>query len=149
MFRKSNFRVSSFSIILITAALISCIAPQSFARRVAREEVRRDAVPEPRLLVPKGDVDLYGKDELEFKWSPHEGDRIQRDYYDFRLYMGYNMVESSLILKKKVLPDEFSVFIKASVFKKGAVYTWSLRQVYTGSVKSRKSYSSFHVIKKK
>lgn len=106
-------------------------------------------VPEPRLIAPVTEtVDLTGKASLEFKWSPHEGSAIDRDYYDFRLYEGYDMLESSLVFKKKVSPREFSITIPSETFKDGQSYTWSLRQVYTGSEKSRKSTQSFKIIKK-
>ena len=107
-----------------------------------------DAVPQPRLLSPvKETVDMTGKEELEFKWSPHEKGGGFREYYDFRLYKGYNMYENTLILKKQVAPDQYSIRLPASVFEEGAVYTWSLRQVYD-TAKSLKSFQSFKVIKK-
>ena len=58
-------------------------------------------VPEVSLVSPVTDtVDLTGKDNLDFEWSPHEGDRTKREYYDFRLYKGYQMLESTLNAEK-------------------------------------------------
>ena len=106
-----------------------------------------DFVPAPRLLSPtKETVDLTNKDSLEFKWSPHEGDRMKRRSYDFRLYKGYEMLESSLVTKKFVPADTFSVRLKQDLFKDGETYTWSVRQIYYGSQKSRRSIQSFKVI---
>lgn len=105
-----------------------------------------DFVPQPVLLSPASDgVDLAGKDSLEFKWSPHEGDSVRRDYYDFRLYKGYNFLESALLLKQKVPSDIYVVRLRADMFEDGQVYTWSLRQVYTDSNKSHRSFQSFRV----
>jgi len=104
-----------------------------------------DYVPDPRLIEPIGDkVDLASKKELLFKWSPHEGMLHRRKYYDFRLYEGYSMYESTLILKKKVAPSQYQLSINADMFKDNQVYTWSLRQRYT-SGKSRRVSSSFVV----
>jgi len=106
-------------------------------------------VPEVRLVSPVTDtVDLTGKDNLDFEWSPHEGDRTKREYYDFRLYKGYQMLESTLILKKRLYKDEDFLSIPSATFETGNVYTWSMRQVYMGTQKSLRSHSSFKVIRK-
>jgi hypothetical protein len=107
-----------------------------------------DRIPRPRLISPDDEsVDLSGKGELLFQWSPHEGKPIGRDYYDFRVYEGYEMLESTLLLKKKVPPREHTVSIEADRFRTGRVYTWSLRQVYRAMGKSDRSFSSFRVIR--
>lgn len=108
-----------------------------------------DNVPEPLLMSPITEtVDLSGIKELEFRWSPHEGSLSDRDYYDFRLYKGYDTVETTLILKEKIPPRKYQISLKTDIFEDGQVYTWSLKQVYTGSRKSKKSYQSFKVIKR-
>jgi hypothetical protein len=108
-----------------------------------------EIVPKPQLLSPRsGEVDLTGQDFLEFKWSPHEGNLTSRDYYDFRLYKGYDFLESALIFKQKVPPDIYVVRLRADMFTTGQVYTWSVRQVYTNGNKSHRSFQSFRVIKK-
>lgn len=108
-----------------------------------------DFTPEPVLISPTGEeVVLTGRTGLEFKWSPHEARRGFREYYDFRLYRGYEMLERSLIIKKKVDPNTYQISIGSDNFNDGEVYTWSLRQVYDGMQKSRRSASSFKVIKK-
>jgi hypothetical protein len=105
-------------------------------------------IPQPRLISPITDtVDLTGQDKLVFRWSTIEGDTFRRSYYDFRLYKGYDMVESTLIFKKQVPPLEGELALDASMFEDGQVYTWSLRQKYSGG-KSEKSYQPFKVIKK-
>ena len=107
-----------------------------------------DRIPRPRLLSPDGEVvDLSGKDEILFKWSPHEGKPIGRDYYDFRIYKGYEMLESALFVKKKIPPREHSVAVGTDMFRSGEVYTWSLRQVYRARGRSDRSFSSFRVIR--
>ncbi|NQT90865.1 MAG: hypothetical protein HQ558_06385 [Candidatus Omnitrophica bacterium] len=105
-------------------------------------------VPAPRIIKPASEeVDLTGKKTLEFKWSRHEGSSVYRKYYDFRLYDGYKMVESTLILKKRVDPSLDHVDLDAALFKTGNVYTWGLRQVYRGN-KSRQVHYPFKVIRK-
>jgi hypothetical protein len=113
--------------------------------------MRRDDyyyTPPPRLVAPTSEtVDLSGKKELEFRWSPHEGRRGTRIYYDFRLYSGYDMLESMLLIKKKIDPSVHRISIESDVFKDKQVYTWSLRQAYSGIYKSDRSIASFEVIK--
>jgi hypothetical protein len=105
-------------------------------------------IPEPRLIGPVTDkVDLSGSGELLFKWSPHEGNISERRYYDFRLYEGYQMVESNLVFQDNVPANKHQIALDASMFKLNQVYTWSLRQNYR-SGKSRRSTSSFTIINK-
>jgi hypothetical protein len=104
--------------------------------------------PEVVLIKPiSTEVALKGEKELGFEWSPHEGSLNDRDYYDFRLYRGYDMVESTLIQKKKIPPNVYNISLDAGIFENGNVYTWSLRQIYHDSRKSDKSWHSFKVIK--
>ncbi len=112
-------------------------------------EERGDYTPVPRLIAPTTEkVVITDVKELEFTWSPHEGRRGNREYYDFRLYQGYRLVEKALIIKRKVDPDVYRTGVSASSFNDGQVYTWSLRQVYDGLHKSARSTASFMVIKK-
>jgi len=105
-----------------------------------------DYVPPPRLVSPiLSEVDLRGKDTLVFEWSPHEGDPLQRDHYDFRLYKGYSLIESALICKERIPANACTYTVKTDLFQDQEVYTWSVRQVYTGSRKSTRSTSSFRV----
>ena len=107
-----------------------------------------DYVPKPVLVYPVTDkVVLTGKSALEFKWSPHEGRLFGRRCYDFRLYRGYDMVESTLIFKTKVPGARHMLDVNSDLFENSHVYTWSLRQVYRGTGKSRRSFQSFRVIK--
>jgi hypothetical protein len=109
---------------------------------------RGDRVPQPTLLAPTTEtIDLTGKVELEFKWSPHESARGFRLYYDFRLYKGYDMTEGNLMVKEKVSSDTYRVAFPADLFQNNGIYTWSLKQVYDGGRKSLRSYQSFTVIK--
>ena len=105
-------------------------------------------IPQPVLKDPVTDrVDLSGKSELVFRWSPHEGSISQRKHYDFRLYEGYQMVESNLIFQSNVPPNQHQIALSVDTFKLNQVYTWSLRQTYR-SGKSQRSTSSFAVISK-
>lgn len=106
-----------------------------------------DFMPGPRLLSPlTDDIDLSGKENLEFKWMT--GDLIRTDYFDFRLYKGYNTTARNLIFKQRFSVHEYPIKIPASQFKPGQVYTWVLVQVFIGGQKSDKSFSSFKITKK-
>ena len=112
-------------------------------------EVLDDLAPEPRLLAPiKEEVDLTGKDSLEFKWSPFEGQMWERRFYDFRLYKGYQLITSAEMYVQRVDPKKYSVVLAASLFEDGQIYTWAVRQVYYDLRKSDAVSVSFKVIKK-
>lgn len=131
---------------IFMAMLGLLLASESFAGHMGLRYFD-DFVPQPVLLEPTREtVDLTGREWLDFKWSPHEQARGFRDYYDFRLYKGYDMLESTLIMKQKVDPTSNGIRLPASMFEAGQVYTWSLRQVYDGYRKSNRSYQSFRVI---
>ena len=107
-------------------------------------------VPEPRLLNPMDEtVDLSAREELQFKWSIHEARNLGggRRYYEFRLYKGSEMLESTLIFKENIHGDRDSAVLDSGIFEDGAVYTWSLKQCYKGVGKSKRSFHSFKVIK--
>lgn len=105
-------------------------------------------VPQPRLFEPSSDeVDLRGIETMEFEWSPHVGDRIKREYYDFRIYKGYDMLASGLIYKERLRDSKYGHGVPSDLFENGTVYTWSLRQVYRHAGKSARSIRSFRVIK--
>lgn len=104
-----------------------------------------ECIPQPRLVYPyTQEVDLTGKECLEFKWNT----AILADYFDFKIYKGYNETAANLIFKQRI-PSGTSVFsIKSDLFQDGQVYTWSLRTIKVGMGKSDRSYVSFKVIKK-
>ena len=103
------------------------------------------AVPAPRLMSPfAGEVVLTGKSSLTFEWST-EGDPTRRQYYDFRIYKGRDMLASTLIYKEKI--TAYKTDVKADLFQNGGVYTWAVRQVYGGGDKSRRNFSSFKITK--
>jgi len=111
-------------------------------------DIFSESIPQPILKEPVTDnLDLSGKTELVFRWSPHEGNTYQRKYYDFRLYEGYQMIEANLILHNNVSPNQHQFVVGTDIFKLNQVYTWSLRQTYR-SGKSQRSTSSFTVISK-
>jgi hypothetical protein len=93
-------------------------------------------------------VDLRGRDGLEFIWSPHEGDAVRRDYYDFRLYKGGQALGPSRVYATRIPPRQWSLWIGQEMFDDRTMYTCTIRQVYTGSAKSRRTYWSFTVIKR-
>ena len=105
-------------------------------------------VPAPRLILPASDKVVVEKGQpVVFKWSPHEAMFAGGRYYDFRLYEGYNMVQSSLIFKKRLPGNVRQYHMEGKFFKDGQVYTWSLRQGYSAIGKSNRSIQSFRVIK--
>ena len=106
-------------------------------------------VPQPKLISPVGEnVDLRGKSSLEFIWSPHESRSVGgRRYFDFRIYKGYQMLESTLVFKEKVPGSRYKADVNSNIFENGQIYTWSLRQGYKTMGKSRRSSNSFMVVK--
>jgi hypothetical protein len=103
--------------------------------------------PQPTLTYPLTEqVDLTGKDYLEFKWSQNE--YLWTHYFDFRLYKGYDMYTKGLISKQRLSSKEYSFKVKSELFEDGQVYTWSLRRILNGGEKSERSFNSFKVIKK-
>lgn len=118
---------------------------QGFGRSLDGEE----QVPSPQLVRPTSEtVDISGKDSLEFKWLTNVAMFTKgRQYYDFRLYKGYQMLESTLIYKERLSDSTNHIIINTSTFENGQIYTWSLRQVF-GVAKSDRSHVSFKVIKK-
>jgi len=92
------------------------------------------------------DIDLSGRDVLQFKWE--QKDIIQTDHYEFKLYKGYNMSDSTLVLKQNVSRGQYPFELPAENFEINQVYTWSLKQVYLSGTKSDKAFSSFKIIKK-
>lgn len=135
-------------IILILVLCLVATAQASEGRMGVVEAPSAVSVPPPVLLQPRSEqVDLAGKEFLEFKWSPHEGASGFRDYYDFRIYNGYKTVEETLFFKEKLAPDTYQYNIKAEKFRDGAVYTWTMRQVYTDGRKSPLAHQSFKVIR--
>ncbi|MDD5504823.1 MAG: hypothetical protein PHV77_05925 [Candidatus Omnitrophica bacterium] len=135
------------TIALLLAFIFILTASPSYAYVFNRDGFT-DNIPQPVLLEPVIDrVDISGKKELVFRWSPHQGDISRRKFYDFRLYQGYKLTEDGLLLQKNVAPNEHQLAVDSSVFKPGQVYTWSLRQKYR-SGKSRRSSSSFTIIGK-
>ena len=135
------------AIFILTFVLIFASATSSNSSSFERD-IFSENIPQPILKEPVTDkVDLSGKKELVFRWSPHEGDISQRRYYDFRLYQGYQMIEANLILQNNVSPNQRQFAVNADIFKLNQIYTWSLRQKYR-SGKSQRSTSSFTVINK-
>ncbi|MCX5715726.1 MAG: hypothetical protein NTV07_02480 [Candidatus Omnitrophica bacterium] len=115
-----------FSCIILGLVVIFAVVPLSAAMRGFPEIAVDEFVPQP---------------------VPHEGNRMSRDYYDFRLYKGYNFLESALINKQQVPSDIYIVRLRADMFDDGQVYTWSLKQVYDNGNKSQRSFQSFKVKK--
>ena len=100
----------------------------------------------PRLIHPIADkVTLKENEPLEFQWGAN--DRGDIDYFDFRLYKGYNTYADNLILKHKIPSDTGSFKVEAKLFEDNQVYTWVLRQVSLAGTKSDPSFDSFTVIK--
>jgi hypothetical protein len=106
-----------------------------------------DFIPGPTLLYPvTNGIVLDGKDFLEFKWIIR--DFIETDYFDFRLYRGYNTTAANLIFKERFPLRQYPIKIPANLFEANQVYTWVLVQVFIGGRKSDRSTSSFKIIKK-
>lgn len=92
------------------------------------------------------DIDLSAKSSLQFRWR--EINITQTDHYEFKLYKGYDMVGSALVLKQDVSGDGCPLELAEANFEINQVYTWSLKQIYLGGQKSERSYGTFKIIKK-
>jgi hypothetical protein len=139
--------INKKTIFILVCLFLFCSVPASDSFIIGSEGPYGH-IPQPILKEPVSDkVDLNGKRELLFRWSSHEGDISQRKWYDFRLYEGYQMVESNLILQQNVLPNKYEITVNSDIFKLNQVYTWSVRQTYRVG-KSQRSTSSFTVISK-
>jgi hypothetical protein len=101
----------------------------------------------PILLYPiTDDIVLSGKDYLEFKWIRNYF--VQTEYFDFRLYKGYNTTAANRIFKQSFSSNEYPIRIPVALFEENQVYTWVLVLVFYDGRKSDKSFSSFKIIKK-
>lgn len=141
-------RQSGYPVVLVFILVIFGFATASYSKG-GMMGISGDLYPAagPMLLRPTtDDIDLSGKDSLEFRWR--RGDEIRTDHYEFRLYKGYKTDKSTLILKQDFSPGTFPISIPAAQFESGEVYTWSLTQVFLGGRKSDASFSSFKIIDK-
>lgn len=137
---------SSIKVVLAVCLVLSAAFPV-YAQTISRLGATSfsDFRPGPLLVYPMGgQVDLSGQSALVFKWQRDAADTL---HYIFKLYKGYNMYESGLILKEEIGSSGISFTVKADVFEDGQVYTWSLVQVNITGSKSDKSYSSFTIKK--
>jgi hypothetical protein len=140
----AGYMTSRIIIIFFTCLFLFGSVPVSDASMLGRDTLSKN-IPQPVLKEPVLDkVDLSGKSELVFRWSPHEGNISQRKHYDFRLYEGYQLIEANLIFQENVSANKHQISVSTNTFKIGQVYTWSLRQVYRVG-KSQRSTSSFAV----
>lgn len=100
----------------------------------------------PTLLKPISEKITIPRDgSLEFEWEI--GYIVKTNYYWFRLYKGYGTTEDNLIAEKRIPNDEFKLYLPASQFEDGQVYTWVLVQVFNSGRKSDKSFASFKIYK--
>ncbi|MBM3244367.1 MAG: hypothetical protein FJZ15_01050 [Candidatus Omnitrophica bacterium] len=132
--------------ILIGILLVSLFIAPAFADTTGLFGSRGigDAPPSPRMLAPvKEQIDLTGKDALEFQWST--SDYIGTSEYQFRLYKGYNRNSGNLVFEQDCDGSTGSVEVKASTFEAGQVYTWVVRRITIGGGKSDPVSSSFQI----
>ncbi len=132
-------------IVILLLAILALTAKAFAGRGAGSGSWLSYSAPELRYPVTQ-DIDLSGHASLQFKWK--QVDSARTDHYEFRLYKGYDMLESTLILKRDIPRDEYPFELPAENFALGQVYTWSLKQVYLSGVKSDRAYSPFKVIKK-
>lgn len=105
-------------------------------------------VPQPRLIRPLSEVvDLKHAKGLVFEWSSHELPARGREYYQFKIYKGYQMYAANLYVKKKLSRGTTKIRIGADNFENGKVYTWVVRQRDNLHQWSSYSFHSFKVVK--
>jgi len=102
-------------------------------------------VPEPRLKSPVYETAAIKNNQpLEFSWWNDSG---ESGGFVFRLYKGYKMLESNLLLKETLPQNASSFEASPDLFEVGKVYTWSLTRISFAGYKSDRSFNSFRVIK--
>ncbi len=105
------------------------------------------SLPGPELFYPVTEnIDLSGREFLEFKWRITEP--VVTELYIFKLYKGYNTVDSTLIRRLEVRIRDYPVRIPVKDLEAGQVYTWSLQQVVFTGFKSDRSYGTFKIVAK-
>ena len=138
--------------IIIYAVFISCFA-FLLTEGTAQVRIRFGGMsigqaPQPRLIRPVVEVvDLRGKKELAFEWSTHEQPVSGRSCYQFKVYKGYQMYVTDLIIKKELSRGANEIKINADNFHNGETYTWALRQRSNDFQWSDYGYHSFKVVK--
>lgn len=137
--------------LILAALLLFVITPFIFAQE-PRVSIQFGGgisdVPTPRLTRPVTDVvDLQGRKELLFEWSPHERPPSGRQYYQFKIYRGYQMYASNLFIEKQLSRGTTKITISADNFENGKIYTWAVRQRDNLNQWSDYGYQSFKVIK--
>jgi len=141
---KLYYRIIGVSVFMFT--LVAFIHPALQAFMGGGDSLYANR-PGPMLLYPTtDDIDLGGKDSVEFKWE--RTDSVITLYYDFRLYKGRQATADNLILQKKVYESDYPVSLPSSTLEENQVYTWVVRQVFNNGMKSDKSYSPFMIKKK-
>ncbi len=139
MFIKSYKNIFLLSLFLLLASLIF-VLPDSYANRNALF----DSIEAPTLLYPvTEDIDLSGKDSLEFRWIKTPGLFVY--YTEFRLYKSANNFASDLVYKGNIQPGNYPFKIPATYFEAGQVYSWTLRIVLTNGNRTEKAYSTFKI----
>lgn len=143
---RSQQKAAAISCSIVFLFLIAC-ASAVYADRGMSGLSEFTPASGPTILSPTTDnVNLAGKDSLEFRW---EGSRaIRTESYQFKLYKGYHTTAAALFLKKTISKAVDSLSVPASQFEIGQVYTWVLTQVFLGGAKATPSASSFKIIKK-
>lgn len=130
-------------IIILMSAFASTTALAFYAGRK-----KTGMFPAPRMISPiTEEVDLSPKEALLFRWSPYRGGASALIYFDFRIYKGYEAIESALVYKEKLTARKSNIEISADTFDSGDIYTWSIRYKNKDGTYSPKNFHSFKVIK--
>lgn len=127
-----------FGVCLLLLLTLSNPAPLE-ASRICRIML---GYPAPRLLSPNEVLRVSKNGMAEFRWRPVY--LPYGAYYDFRIYEGTKLVQSTLIFKSRVPLHQDSIQVSANLFVEGKLYAWSVRSA-TPFTKSASSYSMFTV----
>lgn len=127
--------------LILAAALTSSLLPCAWAFELGVKGYG-DTTPPVRLVYPVSEnVDLAQNASLVFQWN--DNFIIDTDSYDFRLYKGYDIDASSLLVRLNVDNDQDTAEVDSSYFKDGETYTWSLIRIDKSGQKSERAYNSF------
>jgi hypothetical protein len=103
-------------------------------------------VAQPRIISPTGQVDISGKDTLEFKWYyDTRSTQAQGGSYEIEIYKAGMMVQSNMVYEQKVAFGQDTLQVDSKLFQPGQGYSWQIRFIKYDLRKSDWVISSFKV----
>jgi hypothetical protein len=106
-------------------------------------------VAQPRIISPTGEVDISGKDTVEFKWYYNvRGSEGQGGSYEIEIYKAGMMVQGNMVYEQKVAFGQDTLQVDAKLFQPGQGYSWQIRFIKYDLRKSDWVIESFKISEK-